>query len=203
MADDAPRDEESPETLPAVPASLEPATREPDVQPLGNPAVDVTMAALKGLAGMVPFAGVAIEVAEALEARKQERRLRYVEESVKRLRGQAEDVERRLRGDSGLSELWLRGFQASGEARWSDKIHALAAVVEAAATGDRLDASSGHVMMGVIEDLEPLHVQVLLDVYAEAQREPARQEVGRPDWQGLGRKTSRSDPILTVTCSAS
>jgi hypothetical protein len=126
---------------------------------------DFLAVAFKGALGAVPFAGSGlVEVVNRFEQRKQERRMGYVEETLRALGGDVELLKELLSSDEGLAELWLRGFTASEDARTKDKICLLAQVFVDASQGERSRISSAHVVLSAVASLEEVHLEVLADI---------------------------------------
>jgi hypothetical protein len=134
----------------------------------GNPpslTADALAVAFKGALGAVPFAGSGlVEVMNRFEQRKQERRMRYVEETLRRLGGDVKSLKELLNNDEGLAELWLRGFWASEDARTKEQIRLLAQVFVDASQGGRSRISSAHVVLSAVASLEEVHLEVLADI---------------------------------------
>jgi len=126
---------------------------------------DVLAVAFKGLLGAVPFAGSGlVEVVNRVEQRHQERRMRYLEETLRALGDDVEALKELLSNDEALAELWLRGFWASEDARTKDKIRLLAQVFVDASQGGRSRISSAHVVLSAVASLEEVHLEVLADI---------------------------------------
>jgi hypothetical protein len=151
----------------------------------GNPASlpDDALAVLsKGILGAVPVVGSAlVEVLNRVEQREQERRMRYVEETLRALGGDVELLKRLLSSDEDLAELWVRGLRASEDARAKDKIRLLAQVFVDASEGGRSRISSAHVVLSAVASLEEVHLEVLADI-RELADQPAPTE-GK--WAGV------------------
>jgi hypothetical protein len=126
---------------------------------------DVLAVMAKGLFGAVPgIGGILVEIANRFEQREQDRRVRYVEETVRALDGDVELLKRLLSSDEDLAELFLRGFRVSADARTKDKIRLLAQVFVDAIAGGRSRISSAHVVLSAAASLEEVHLQVLADI---------------------------------------
>ncbi len=148
-----------------------------------------TEAASVGL-GMVPIVGPAlVGIANVKAKRELDRRLAMLDETVASLREDVEQLAERLADDDQLAELFLRGWGLAGEARTHEKIRILAHVVAAAVRGERVSVSTGHVVMGVLESLEALHLQTLVDVERESRKEPPPSEDGSPGRRGAKPET--------------
>lgn len=152
---------------------------------------DVAREGVKAIADKLPGVGFALRVKET---RENERRLRMLELAVKRLGGDAADFDSRLRTDEDLADLFGRVWDVVSEARSDDKIRVLANVVAAAMKGDRLTVSSGHVVLDVLARLQPLHLQVLVDINREAEAAPPSGADGKPELAG-----ARRGPLETRT----
>jgi len=113
----------------------------------------------------VPFAGSGlVEVVNRVEQRHQERRMRYLEETLRALGDDVEALKELLSNDEALAELWLRGFWAFEDARTKDKIRLLAQVFVDASQGGRSRISSAHVVLSAVASLEEVHLEVLADI---------------------------------------
>ena len=77
---------------------------------------------------MPVIGGALVEAVNRVEQREQERRMRYVEETLRALGGDVELLKQLVTSDEDLAELWLRGVRASADARTKDKIRLLAQV---------------------------------------------------------------------------
>jgi hypothetical protein len=134
----------------------------------GNPptlAAAALAVVFKGALGAVPVIGGAlIEAVNRVEQREQERRMRYVEETLRALGGDVELLKQLVTSDEDLAELWLRGLRASADARTKDKIRLLAQVFVDASQGGRSRISSAHVVLSAVANLEEVHLKVLADI---------------------------------------
>lgn len=135
--------------------------------------------------GMVPVVGPALQgAADAVEGRKQERRVRMLEATAKHLRIEVDELAARFRDHEALAELFLAAWNAAGEARSEAKVRLLSSVLAAAVAGERLRTPVAHVLVEVVEQLEPVHLQLLADVDELAQQEPPTQDDGSPGFAG-------------------
>jgi hypothetical protein len=153
---------------------------EPSGTEVGGPPLSLTAdfltVALKGALGAVPFAGSGlVEVVNRVEQRKQERRMAYVEETLRALGGDVHLLKGLLSSDEGLAELWLRGFVVSEDARTKNKIRLLAQVFVDASEGGRSRISSAHVVLSAVASLEEVHLEVLADI-SQLAEQPAPTE---------------------------
>jgi hypothetical protein len=132
----------------------------------------------------VPVIGTALRVREH---RKQERRLRLIEVALQKLNFTVEEWDARLQDNGDLAELLGRAWDIVAEARSNEKVRLLANVVAAVTAGERLDVQVGHVILGVIAELEPLHFQTLVHVDTEAQTPPPMDDGGKEGVWGARR----------------
>ncbi len=159
---------------------------EPSHAPANDPLwKDVARQAMKSQAGRLPVIGLVLDVREE---RANERRLRLIEETITRLDVSLETLEARLRTDGDAAELWARAWDIAAEARSSEKVRVLATVVAAVTSGERLESSAGNILLSVVEQLEPLHLQTLVDVDAQAKTQPPMEEGGPEGVWGARRK---------------
>ena len=163
-----------------------PSAKEPAVgEPLWK---DVVHKTAQRLIARVPVVGDALSAAaEIRDERALERRIRFLEDLAG---GQADTLERlieRLTEDEDLSDLFWRAWNAAGDARSREKVRVLAAAVAAVSSGERLSVSSGHVLLGVIETLEPIHLQTMLDIDQLAEQTPPISEGGADGVHGARR----------------
>jgi hypothetical protein len=167
-----------PEHLPTGPSEIEASDAALDTAPLNDPLFyDVAREVAATLAEKVPVVGTALRT---VSNRAAERRLRLMEQTLHRLDLSFEELNERLRDDEDLAELVGRAFNIVAEARSDEKVRVLAAVVASAVRGERVDVSTAHVLMGVLQQLEPVHLQTLVDVDNEAARAHEGPDPGTP-----------------------
>jgi hypothetical protein len=143
---------------------------------------DLVAVVFKGTLGAVPGVGsAAVEVVNRVEQRQQERRMRYLQETLRALGGDVERLNKLLSSDEGLGELWLRGFKASEDARTKDKIRLLAQVFMDASEGEPSRISSAHIVLSAVASLEEVHLRVLAGIRDLADQ-PAPTE---GEWAGV------------------
>jgi len=141
-------------------------------------------ATMKAALSVIPGGGVVVEMLNGVEARAQRRQIDMLTRAIETLGEDLSTFKQKLVDDEELADLWARGMAAARATRSREKLEAFAAILSGAVDADHNQRIAGNILLRILEAIEEDHLQLMIAIQREADKEPPADSEGKPELAG-------------------